>query len=341
MALQKNCTELSVAHYEDLALARGLSGVVCLLIATVILLFMVRGLYKSKLTKGPLEWIVIYLATLTIVDDVLFLAIMLPTLSEWFGFCRALGIGLELVNWVQQGCTLIIASHQLFLLYKLVEKIRNPYTLLSTHSEVMEKKGKAIKKCHYALLMLVWLPILLNVIWLPFEADSEYNEQEPEWCWIVSITDDCEKDGLEFAEELIMWYIPNAIVTVIVSCTAIATLVVWIYTAFKKRFRNAQIVNENYTPNNLMTLTTYALFTLICLIELSVRTYTTIYRSHNFALWMIFAIVTPFRDILLPVCYGVQALLYKKQNKSTLTPTHQNTGINTSGSSMAHFQPAD
>ncbi len=334
MALLKNCTELSVSHYEDLALARGLVGMVCFAIAMAILLFMVRGLFKSKLTKGPLEWIVIYLATLTIVDDVLFLAIMLPTLSEWFGFCRALGIGLELVNWVQQGCTIIIAFHQLFLLYKLIQ-IRNQYTALTTPSEVMAKKGKAIKKCHYALLLLVWLPVLLNVVWLPFEAESEFQEQEPEWCWIVSITDDCEKDGLEFAEELIMWYIPNLIVTVIVSFTAVATLIVWVYTAFKKRHQGVFIVNENYKPNNLITLITYTLFTLICLVELSVRTYTMIYRKHNFALWMIFAVVTPFRDILLPLCYGVQALLYRKQNRSIVNPS------NTSGSTMAHFQPVD
>ncbi len=328
-------------HYEDLALVRGLSGLFCSIIAAVILTLMIRGLLKSTLTRGPLEWIVIYLSTLTIIDDLLFLVIMAPALAEWFGFCRALGIGLELVNWVQQGCTILISFHQLFLLYKQVQNILNPYALLTTHTEVMEKKGKAIKKCHYALLLLVWLPIILNIIWLPFEANSEFPEQEPEWCWIVSITDDCEKEGLEFAEELIMWYIPNAIVTVIVGCTAIATLVVWVYTTFKKRYQGALIINENYKPNSFITLLTYTLFTVISLIDLSVRTYTMIYQTHNFVLWLIFAIATPFRDILLPACYGIQALLYRKQNSKILTPTPESMKINTANSSMAHFQPTD
>ncbi len=336
MAIEKNCTELSVPQYEELALARGLAGLVCAIISLVILVLMVKGLFKSKFTRGLLEWIVIYLAMLTIVDDVLFLVIMLPTLSEWFGFCRALGIGLELVNWVQQGCTIILSFHQLFLLYKLVQKVRNPYAAIMAQSEQTEKQGKAIKKCHYALLLLIWLPILLNVIWLPFEAEGDFLEPEPEWCWIVSITDDCEKDGLEFAEELIMWFIPIVIVTITVGSTAIATLIVWVYTTVKKRYQGVQIVNENYKPNNSITLTTYTLFTLLCLIELSVRTYTMIYRKHNYTMWMVFAVVTPFRDILLPVCYSVQVFLYKKQNRALLTPSQGNTAINTS---MAHFQP--
>ncbi len=76
MAIEKNCTELSVPQYEELALARGLAGLVCAIISLVILVLMVKGLFKSKFTRGLLEWIVIYLAMLTIVDDVLFLVII-------------------------------------------------------------------------------------------------------------------------------------------------------------------------------------------------------------------------------------------------------------------------
>ena len=84
-------------HYEDLALVRGLSGLFCSIIAAVILTLMIRGLLKSTLTRGPLEWIVIYLSTLTIIDDLLFLVIMAPALAEWFGVLSSTG------NWTRTG----------------------------------------------------------------------------------------------------------------------------------------------------------------------------------------------------------------------------------------------
>ena len=297
---------------------------------------MVVGIVKFKFTKGPLEWIVLYLAVLIIVDNGLFLVIMFPSLSQWFGFCRALGIALEIVNWVQQGCTLIIAFHQLLLLHKLVQKVRNPYSVLMNDREKVERQGSIMKKCHYVALLLIWLPVLLNVVWLPFAAKDEFQEQEPEWCWIVSITDDCEKDGLQFAEELIMWFIPSAVVGVTIACTTMATLMVWIYTSCKKHLHNAEIVNENYRPNNLITIVTYTLFTLLCAVELAVRVHTMIHHKHNYTMWMIFAVATPLRDILLPICYSVQVYLYRRHHRNILVPVE--AAINTSGN-IAHFQP--
>ena len=336
----ESCVELSSQQYWHLALARGVTGIACFVPSTVILIMMVIGMYRSKFTRGLLEWIVIYLSALTMIDDTLFLILVFPTLSEWSGFCRALGIGMELVNWVQLGCTIIIAIHQLYLLHQVVSAERTPYISLTDQTERTRRHTKRIKQFHYGALLAIWVPLLVSVVWLPFESGTEYHENESEWCWIVSVTDDCEKEAVEFSKELIIWYIPVLVVTCVAACTTIATLVVWVYTSCKGRYHSENVI-ENYRPSNLMTLIAFGLFTIASAIEVAVRTYTIIYRRHNYVMWMVFAVVTPFRDVILPAGYGIQVYLYRKRNRQEQVQEQVHIREQSSINTMAHFQPTD
>lgn len=337
----ESCVELSSQQYWHLALARGLTGTSCFVLSTVILIVMVIGMYRSRFTRGLLEWIVLYLSALTMIDDILFLILVFPTLAEWSGFCRALGIAMEIVNWVQIGCTIILAIHQLYLLYQVITTERYPYMSLTDHREQTRRHTKMIKRFHYGALLAIWMPLLVSVVWLPFESGNEYHEEESEWCWIVSVTDDCEKEAVEFSKELIVWYIPVLVVTCVTACTTLATLAVWVYTSYKNHYNGDNVV-ENYRPSNLMTLITFGLFTVTSTVEVGVRTFTIMYRKHNYVLWMIFAVVTPFRDVILPVGYSIQSYLYRKQNRQAQvqSPEADKHSINAS-SNMAHFQPTD
>lgn len=314
-----SCVELTRQQYEYLALVRGVCGVGCLLASAAILLFMISRMHRSKYTRGLLEWIVIYLAVLTIVDDFLFFAIMFPALTDWSGFCRALGVGLELVNWVQLGCTLIIAAHQLYFLYQIcITEYYGNYTNLEyDRATKTQKHAKIIKKIHYGALLMLWLPIVVNVVWLPFEGETEYREKDEQWCWIVTVTDDCEKEAVDFSKELILWYIPALVVTCVVGATTIVTLVMWVRTSCRTPPLDGNVI-ENYRPSHMITLITFALLTVTTIMEITVRTYTIIHRKHNYSLWLVFAVVTPFRDILIPAGYSLQVYLYRRQRRNTL-----------------------
>lgn len=321
MVVEKNCTELTNAHHEHLAVVRGASGLVCFFISLVILLLLVRGLFKSKFNRGLLEWIIFYLVLLTVVDNGLIVVIVLPELANWSGLCQALRIGLEIVSWGQQGCTLVVCFHQLLLLYRMVKKLRNEYQALTTTQEEAQKQRKAIKRCHYSLLLLIWLPVIFSVVWLSLKTKTEFIDHHPKRCWIAGITDKYERDRLQFAEELIMWFVPSVIVTVAAATTSIATLVVWMYTVHKRWHKEVRVLDENYKPSNYFNLTTYCLFTLMCLAVVAIRTYTMLYCKHDFSLWMTVAVVMPIKDIVLPVSYCVQIFLYRKWKNHMLTPS--------------------
>lgn len=279
-----NCTILTEEQYKWLAVVRGLNGVVCFLL-TAVVLFVVLRLHAKK---NFLERLFLYLTVVTLFHTGLFVLQMVEEAAgEDSGFCKALGFFLEWVGWVLLSTTFLIIIYQLHLLTKTV---RNP--------QVIAQPTANPKRWQYCTMLTGWTPLPLVFVWIPFSIGEPYSHAGA-WCWISSIGEDCRGDKVRFIEMIILGYIPVLIIGVF--ALDLALLMATVYCCWACRYEHL----KREIPRHVILMACFLAFGILCGMELIAQTHTAFYRTHNFAIWIAYAVSAPWRDFILILGYGI------------------------------------
>lgn len=296
--MSSNCTVLTKDQYRALALARGTNGGVCFILCVALLVIEVLA-SRGRGRRNFMQWLLLYLTVVTLFHTGLGVIQMIEELAgENMGFCEALGFFLEWVNWVQLSTTLLLTIYLIYLLNKTVRKCNTT--------------PKTSKKWHYCLLLTGWTPLPLVLVWLPLSTTSGHT-QAGVWCWITSISD-CTGNTVEFVEQMVMWYAP---VLIVAGFSAdLALLLTAVYCCWARR--HAEIQQESW--RNLPLMIAFMLFSLLCGVELAARTHTLLYQTHHYTLWLVYAILLPWRDLILLSAYCLYLYPPTCQQKVEDTP---------------------
>ena len=280
-----NCTILSAEQFAELALARGVNGVVCFLLCTIILCVVLT----LQVKRSFLDRLLLYLAVVAIFHTGLFVVQMVEEVAgEQEGFCKALGFFLEWIGWVQLATAFLIVAYQFYLLCKTV---RHPYKVAAPSTNP--------KKWHFLVLLTVWTPLPLLFVWIPLSADSSQHHISS-WCWVATISEDCTTAG--FVEEIITWYVPLVLAGGAAGCLALLLILVYSSWACRHEHQRQQI------GRHLILVLSYFAFAAMCGVELAARLHTSLYRTHHYWIWMVYAILAPWRGLTL--IFGYTFYLY-------------------------------
>ena len=296
--MSSNCTVLTDGQYRVLALARGINGGVCFLLCVTLLVMGVLA-SRGRGKRNFMQWLLLYLTVVTLFHTGLDVIQMVEELAgENMGFCEALGFFLEWVNWVQLSTTLLLI---IYLIYLLNKTVRN-----------LDTSPKTSKKWHYCLLLTGWTPLPLVFVWLPLSTNSGHNHAGV-WCLIASITD-CTGETAGFVEQIVMWYAP---VLVVAGFSAdLALLLTVVYCCWARRY--AEIQTES--RRNFPLMIAFLIFSLLCGVELAARTHTMLYQTHHYKLWLAYAVLLPWRDLILIFAYSLYLYPSTCQQKVESTP---------------------
>lgn len=282
VANDSNCTIFSADQFAELALARGANGVACFLLCTITLCVVLT----LQVKRSFLDRLMLYLAVVVIFHTGLFVVQMVEEVAgEQEGFCKALGFFLEWIGWVQLATAFLVVAYQLYLLWKTV---RQPYEVAAPATNP--------KKWHFLVLLTVWTPLPLLFVWIPLSEDSTQHHISS-WCWVATIGEDCTTVGL--VEEIVTWDVPLLLAGG--AAGILAFLLILVYGCWACRHEH----QKKQTGRHLILVLSYTAFTAMCGVELTARIHTSLFRTHHYWIWMVYAILAPWRGLALILGYAL------------------------------------
>ena len=159
--------------------------------------------------------------------------------------------------------------------------------------------------CYEAMLCFISILLPLTVIWVPFvsEQGSRYGLYGP-WCWIQHkdpIT--CEETTDSILERVLLRYAPLGIVA-FVSLLCIALLLVsFCYLRINHGFLEKQ--TRAVIKGMLPLFTFWTIFCVVWLIENVITGISEVTQIYTFALWMVYAVITPIKGIVVPIGFFI------------------------------------
>ncbi len=320
-----NCTNITVDGIRRLALVRGTAGIICfsLCLATFVfeLLYICHVSRKKKSgnkkteSTTTLQRLFVYLTF----SNILYTAALSLHIENYFPHhndrvhcfvCKAVGFFDQYSGSVQLLLTIGIIA-------KLFHKLRS---FLPRRNF---KKG-VLSRHHFkfeALFVILCFVLPLVVIWVPFTMNGtgEYG-LDGAWCWIQILQEDCYDSRRALKEQLFLWYVPYAAVSILsLFCIlAITSCLIYIcvcHKAFWKPIRGVFL--------DMMLLFPFlVVFCCVCFIEISVVIFFklkqagTLPHLNSYVMWMFYAIVTPVSGVVIPIAFFVYHLRKKNFNLS-------------------------
>ena len=311
------CNNISVADVRRLALVRGAVSVFCfvLCLATFVfeLIFICRqrrklreaGNSKSKSTT-TLQRLFVYL----IFSNMLYTATLSLHMEHYFphrsdGFyciaCKVIGFIDQYAGSVQ---LLLTTGIIMKLFHKLCSFRAHKITkgLLSIYHYKLE--ALFVAACFLLPLLLIWVPFIQN-------GAGEYGLNGA-WCWLQAMHDNCTDSRNELWEELVLWYIPFAVVSVLsLVCIAIITsCLIYIHSlgkTYRKKIRIAIL-------DMMLMLPFLIMFCFTCFVEIFVTLFNKFGSSlhlNKYVMWMLYAIMTPVSGVVIPIALFIYHLRRK------------------------------
>ena len=300
-----NCTTLTDQNVRDLALARGITGLLCFVLCVLTLIIeLVLACWVRDL-RTILNRLFIYLT----ISTVAYLFVLSLHIEHYFqyphqhNFCIAVGFLDQYTGSVQLCFTLGVA---VYLFYKTFSRCQGRIKL----PPCMEKRY-----CNYWLeLLFVVLSFLipLGFDWIPF-ALVPYGQTGP-WCWIESLVSKCNLTNQAFLEQMMLWYVPFGLVAFCSFLLILAMIIMFVWMHHRKMLRDkiSGIIKEQ-----CLLLGFLVVFCILWLIEVVTRL--VLYHNESaYGLWVIYAISTPLSGVIIPIgfiAYLPCKLYYKNHRK--------------------------
>lgn len=183
------------------------------------------------------------------------------------------------------------------------------------------QKGLTITKgClshHHSLLeglfVIACFVLPCMVIWFPFTIDGPGGYGvEGAWCWIEVLESDCTINNEGFLEQMFLWYIPYAAVSLL-SLFSIAAIVGFlIYICLRHYNKNRKKVMVAIM-DMLLLMPFLVAFCCVCFVEISIVVLLRIHGLNNYIMWMFYAVITPIGGAVIPIAFFLYFLRKKSQ----------------------------
>ena len=306
-----NCTNITDQNVRNLALARGITGLLCFVLCVVTLVIELFLACRMKKFRTILHRLFIYL-TISTVAYLFVLSLHIGHYTQYppqHSFCMAVGFLDQYTGSVQLCFTLGITA---FLFYKV-------FTVCQDRIRPLPCEGN---RC-YSLWLEISFVILafltpLAFDWIPFVV-VHYGETGP-WCWIESLTSECQPDNRAFWEQMMLWYVPFGLVAFCSSLLILAMITVFVWMHYNEMIR---VRIDGIIKETCLLLAFLAIFCILWLIEVVTR----LILHHDlsaYGLWMIYAISTPLSGVIIPI--GFTSYLYCKFRCTNLTSGQELNG---------------
>jgi len=317
---------VTVRHAEIAALTRGVTSIICFLLCLLALVFEVVYICHQKRTN-TLQRLYLYLT----VSTVFYTGILSLHIEHGFryegqdGFCTAIAVLDQFTGSIQLILTLGIT---LILFYKVIacfEFFAKVKTRFKPHGGLKRQQiGYILEVVLCATsIILPWF-----VIWIPFlsTTGSTYGAGTSPWCWIESKDPTtCEQLERGMLEQILLWYVPFGLVAIISVCCIVSILIFFCYLRSYKSILKAQ--TQALIRDMILLLVFLVFFCTVWLIETIIRIIINAAAFPDkdiFALWMVYAIITPVGGISVPLgfffyfsCSKVSKLV--SSNRSDIT----------------------
>ena len=325
--LFSNCTNITDHDVKRLALVRGATGIACFFLCVAT--FMFELLYichvnsrkkasscsdedKKANSTTTLQRLFVYLTF----SNILYTAALSLHMEEFFVHgngsihcfvCKAVGFFDQYSGSVQLLLTIGI-------IVKLFHK------LCSFRPRKNFKKG-ILSHHHYkfeALFVAACFVLPLLVIWVPFiQNEAGQYGLDGAWCWIQVLEDNCRDSPGGFLEQLLLWYVPYAAVSVLslICIITITGCLIYICVCHKTYWKHIRKVLLDI----MLLLPFLVVFCCVCFIEIAIVVIFKYqshlkYRSHlnTYVMWMFYAVITPVGGVIIPIAFFVYHLRSKK-----------------------------
>lgn len=111
-------------------------------------------------------------------------------------------------------------------------------------------------------------------------------------------------------EQVVMRYAPLLLVGGFSAHLALTICIVYCCWGCK----NPTVQRERW--HNLLLMVAFLFFSIICGVDLAARTYTALYGTYDYKLWMVYAVMLLWRDLVLLFAYSLYLYLpTQKQNE--------------------------
>ena len=311
----QNCSNVSLHQLEVAALTRGVTGLVCFVLCVITLIFELVFVYRLRKTN-TLQRLYLYLT----VSTMLYMGVLTLHIEHYFrryanqdAFCVAIGVLDQYTGSVQLLFTLgitFVLFHKLFSLCGPYEYVASKFKADGHHKRV--RRGYFLEGCLCVASTL--LPLL--VIWVPFQsAKGGYGSSGP-WCWIKSKDPTtCDEILRGVLEQVLLWYVPFGLIAIVSLICIVCILAFFCYLRFH---RNLMVQRTQTVIKEMILLMAFlGIFCLVSIIESITRGILNIPKVDIFALWMVYAIITPIGGMAVPIGFFVYFLCSKHLASST------------------------
>ena len=154
-----------------------------------------------------------------------------------------------------------------------------------------------LAKVVFEFLVFILPGLLISLVALiPWFSGAPYGETGP-WCWIRSLDIKCKKSEEAMWEQMGLWYIPFATVSVSSLGFIVMMFVVFLWVRFGKSEETAQRIRR-IAAETLLLVGFMVAYCILCVIEIVCDT---IAIKHNiYGIWMLYAISTPISGAMIP-----------------------------------------
>lgn len=343
-----NCSNINATSLDRLALVRGTTGIICfvLCLATFIFeLFYICHASRKKKQSGnakvekttTLQRLFVYLTF----SNILYTAALSLHIENYFNYndsvhcyvCKVIGFFDQYSGSVQLLLTIGI-------IVKLFHKLRSFLPRKNI------KKGM-LSRHHFkfeALFVILCFVLPLLVIWVPFiqNGPGEYG-QNPAWCWILVLKDDCSDSPAGFMEELFLWYVPFAAVSILsLICILLITVcLVYICVRHKSYWKHIRSVIFDI----LLLVPFLVVFCCVCIVEIAILVFFKLRQSNqlhhlnSYYMWMCYAVITPIGAVVIPIAFFVYHL--RKKNFSLPQKLHDVSHGQYKTINPSHYKPVN
>jgi len=301
LELFSECNHLNASAVYLLATVRGSVSVACF--SLCFLTFILEMVYfcRRGSARTTLRRMFVYLTFSSMLyTAVLSMHLGYKVAQEHCYFCVITGFLDEYTGVVQLCLTFGVVVK---LLYKLITTI----FFENRVKGFSHRHGKAIE-CSYVFLSF-FLPLLIT--WVPFVVRNGHYGPYGPWCWISRMERDCKRSVSGLMEELLIWYIPFGFVSVLSLLCILIMVAYLVYIYYKVRNEGKMRAKLRTVISDYCLLLPFLIiFTLVCLIEVSVVLFKSKYFK-TFGAWALYAAVTPIGAVAVPI--GFLIFFIRKQ----------------------------
>ena len=293
-----HCDAFNVSQRNILSGTRGVTGIFCL-IATVIILVLFIYIQAWKNFRCR---ILLFLTASTVVDLFFFILQALAIWKETVGkglhaeLCKTIGFFILYFGWQQ---LLLVSSITVYLYFYYVR--HNDIFGPRRQGEEVPKQAKLGEALLYATLLLVPL-IPAGLVFI----NDGYGETRG-WCWIRSRDSDCKPFVEGVLQQIFLWYMWCVICGVVTLAFLIKIICAMRSNAIQHSGKADRIAEEyNRRKAELVLLLVYlGMFHVVNFIELVACIISYTVPDNLFALWEIYAVLSPVSTTAIPLGFSM------------------------------------